>query len=218
MRIGTWNLDCRILKVQHLDLLLREQCDVWLLTEVNPLAVNPKGVIAGFNCHLTAGVMGRKQHWAAVLSKRALSSLPDPHLSSAAAIVNGITFCSTILPWSGCRKYSPHPWVGDTIGEMTKAAIESLSNEFPKSDLVWGGDWNHSLQGRVVGSIVGRDHILAAIKSFSLQVPTTGLLCQKDKHQTIDHIAVPSGWRVKSAARVMAEGLSDHDAYVIEVH
>ena len=218
MRIGTWNLNVQW-GDHHIHLLLKQECDVWLLTELNPKLVNPKGMIANFRCHLSSGLMLRKQHWAAVLSLQEFTPPPliDPHPASAAAIINGITYCSTILPWSGCRKYSPHPWVGSTIGEMTKATIEPLSNALPKSNLVWGGDWNHSLKGRVVGSKVGRDHILAAIESFNLQVPTADLPHQNNEYRSIDHIAVPCGWKVKSACRILADGLSDHDAYVVEV-
>jgi len=87
MRIGTWNLDLRWGE-QHRELLLRQNCDVWLLTEVPPKAVNPKGIIAGLHCHLSSEAMDRKQYWAAVLSLEALSPLPDPHPASAAAIIN----------------------------------------------------------------------------------------------------------------------------------
>ena len=62
----------------------------------------------------------------------------------------------------------------------------------------------------------GRRHLLAAIKGLNLQVSTTDLLHQKDICHAIDHIAVPVGWRIENARRIVAEGLSDHDAYVIE--
>src|SRR5947207_1393166 len=110
MRIGTWNLDNRLLTDPHRDLLLKEQCDLWLLTEVNPRWVDPKGKIAGFHCHLSSGVMGRGQHWAAILSHQTIVPLADPHPASAAGNVNGITYCSTILPWKGAQTQSP--WVG----------------------------------------------------------------------------------------------------------
>ena len=218
MRIGTWNLNVRW-NDQHRALLQREQCDVWLLTEVNPKAVSPDGKLAGFHCHLS-GVMARKHRWAAVLSLQTLSPLPDPHPASASAIVNGITYCSTILPWKSAP--SAAPWVGGNFAKKTEATIASLLKELPKSDLVWGGDWNHSLIGSDwAGSKPGRDYILEAIKKrkLNLQVPTAGLPHQLGNGQySIDHVAVPWAWDVRCACRVPAAGLSDHDAYVIEVY
>lgn len=52
--------------------------------------------VLDFHCRLSSGVMGRKQHWAAVLSLLPLTPVADPHPASAAAIVNGNTYCSTI--------------------------------------------------------------------------------------------------------------------------
>ena len=97
MRIGTWNLENKW-SDKHRDLLRSEGCDVWLLTEVNPQAVNREGTIADYYCHISEGSWCG-QHWAAVLSIEPLSPFrPDPHEASAAASVNGITYCSTVLP------------------------------------------------------------------------------------------------------------------------
>jgi hypothetical protein len=88
----------------------------------------------------------------------------------------------------------------------------------PQKGLVWGGDWNHTLTGhRNGGSDGGRSHILTAIESLNLRAPTSDML-HRNGHPTIDHIAVPSGWWVKSKKQVAAEGLSDHDAYVVEAY
>jgi len=58
---------------------------------------------------------------------------------------------------------------------------------------------------------------------LKLKVPTEGLPHRLESCGfSIDHIAVPTGWNVKSAERIVAESegkrLSDHDAYVVEVH
>jgi hypothetical protein len=229
IRIGTWNLDNNW-NSRHGNLLNGQKCDVWLLTEVNPKAENPKGMIAGFHCHLSLGVLECGQH-SAVLTRKALAPLADPHPASAAAIVDGITYWSTTLPWANATESF---WVGACQGEKTEAAIQSLLKGSPKSDLVWGGDWNHALIGPQYGaSAAGRSHLLAAIQTLRLQVPTAGLLARLAPRSrriapkpgllsrgtySIDHIAVPSTWITKSEARVMlATALSDHDAYVIEV-
>ena len=100
---------------------------------------------------------------------------------------------------------------------MTKDVIETLLNKLPKSDLVWGGDWNHSLIGKeYAGSMGGRNHLLEAINKLGLNVPTTGLSHRGNYCHAIDHIGVPLSWKVECAKRIDAQGLSDHDAYVVE--
>jgi len=218
MRIGTWNVENRLMTEKHQKLLLREDVDIWLLTEMNRKWADVAGEkVLHFNCHLSSQVMGRNQHWAAVLSVLPLDPLDDPHVASAAAVVNGVTYCSTILPWRSVEANST-PWVGSNHSEMTENAIETLLSELPKSDLVWGGDWNHSLIGKEhAGSMGGRNHLLEAIKKLGLNVPTTGLSHRGNYCHAIDHIGVPMSWKVESAKRIDAEGLSDHDAYVVEV-
>ena len=160
--------------------------------------------------------MGRNQHWAAVLSLLPLERLKDPHEASAAAKINGVTYCSTILPWRGVQANSA-PWQGSNHSEMTENAIKTLLSKLPKKDLVWGGDWNHSLIGKEhAGSIGGRNHLLDAISKLELNVPTSGLSHRGNYCQAIDHIGVPLSWTVESAKRIDARGLSDHDAYVVE--
>ena len=216
MRIGTWNLANRWSDL-HRELLLKQKCDVWLLTEVNPLAVNPIGRIAGFHCHLSAEVMLCKQHWAAVLSGQPLVPLPNPHPASAAALIDGITYCSSILPWATCG--NEPPWVGSSLAEKVVNTLSNLLAALPHQDLVWGGDWNQNLTGEWenVGT-KDRQSILDAISSFNLRVATADLLHQNSISHSIDHIAIPFVWKFEKPIRVAATGLSDHDAYVIQVY
>lgn len=109
MRIGTWNLAGRW-TAAHCALLLEQGCDVWLLTEVREDVV-----LAGFQRHLTTCLMVEQapsRHWAGVLSREPLDPLPDPHPASALATVDGVTYCSSILPWRTAG--SATPWIGDT--------------------------------------------------------------------------------------------------------
>lgn len=218
MRIGTWNVATRLMTENHKKLLLDQKCDVWLLTELHPKWAESNGTkVLHFNSHLSKGVMGRKQHWAAVLSVLPLKPCDDPHPASAAAVVDGIKYCSTILPWKGVKTGSP-PWRGSNHSEMTGDALKTLLKKLPTSDLVWGGDWNHSLTGKEgAGSMGGREHVLEAIDRLGLNVPTTDLLHRNNESRSIDHIGIPLSWKVKSAKRIDASGLSDHDAYVVEV-
>ena len=59
--------------------------------------------------------------------------------------------------------------------------------------------------------------MLEAVEKLQLKVPTTDLLHRGDYCNAIDHVGVPNLWNVKSAERIRADGLSDHDAYVVEV-
>jgi predicted TIM-barrel fold metal-dependent hydrolase len=54
---------------------------------------------------------------------------------------------------------------------MTENALKTLLSKLPTSDLVWGGDWNHSLIGKEhAGSMGGRNHLLEAVKQLELNV------------------------------------------------
>ena len=211
MKIGTWNLEGESSE-EHLNLLSKQDCDVWLLTEVNPNLQ-----IGGYRCYLSREVTCCGQHWAAVLSHEVLEQLPDPHPASAAAKGNGITYCSSVLPWIRCDEY--WPWAGNSPTEKTEIAIKFLLQTLPKSGLVWGGDWNHPLKGSLVGSSKGgQSAILAAIEALKLDPLTAELMNQENDQKSIDHVAVPAGWTVKSpAVQIVAKGLSDHDAYTVEV-
>ena len=218
MRIGTWNVENRLMTKEHKDMILGQDCDVWLLTELNRKWVDDNEKILQFHCHLSKEFMSGPNHlWAAVLSILPLTPLDDPHPASATAKVDGITYCSTILPWRSVVA-NESPWKGSNHSEMTEDAIKTLLSKLPTSDLVWGGDWNHSLIGKEhAGSMGGRNHLLDAVKQLELNVPTTGLSHRGNYCQAIDHIGVPLSWKVESAKRIDAEGLSDHDAYVVEI-
>ena len=162
--------------------------------------------------------MGPNQYWAAILSDKPFDRiLPDPHPASAAVVVDEITFCSTVLPWRSVKE-NAFPPIDAKHAEKTKRGIELLVQELPPSNLVWGGDWNHSLVGSEgAGSNDGRKNLLDALEVLGLKVPTTDLLHQNGISKTIDHIAIPKAWNATGAKQVTAKGLSDHDAYVVDV-
>jgi len=214
MRVGTWNLAGRW-SPHHLELLLAQECDVWLLTEVRADVSLPS-----FESHLTAATMAPRRHWAGIYSRTPLQPRPDPHPASAAAFGLGLTWCSSILPWRSCGTV---PWGDGAASEKTRRALDQLASELPVGALIWGGDWNHAMQGReYAGSVAGRTAIKAAVVDLQLTLATEdsphcipGLL-------TIDHIAVPRSARIHAVNRIVAEDrsgkrLSDHDAYAIDV-
>jgi hypothetical protein len=214
MRIGTWNLAGRWHDA-HSTLLDEMDCDVLLLTEVSE-----RLEVDDYSQHATQARMAPRRHWSAVLSRQELEPLPDPHFASAVAAIGGVRFVSSILPWRGCGDR----WPGHDTHERTTLAVQQVQRSFDDSPVVWGGDWNHALSGReYAGSKAGRADILHTATTLGLQIPTAGLGHPIEDLLSIDHIAVPTAWSVGRADRVVAvdgEGkrLSDHDAYVVEVH
>jgi hypothetical protein len=213
LRIGTWNLAGRWGDA-HLAFLLGMECDVLLLTEVNERVAVP-----GHALHVSEATMAARRRWAGVMVRGTdLSPMDDPHPASAMASSRGLTFCSSILPWRSC---GIDPWIEGRHVDKTEAAVATLLESLPTTDLVWGGDWNHALTGReYAGSIGGRTHITEAVGRLGLRVPTTDLAHRIPDVLSIDHIAVPADSTVVGAHRVDASGpprLSDHDAYVVEL-
>ena len=195
-------------------MLEHASCDVWLLTEVNVRAEIP-----GYNTVRTQAEMAPKRAWAGVFTRHELRALADPHPATAAALIDGVTFWSSILPWRSCGPASP--WQGERHVDKTRATIDDLEARTPGSGLVWGGDWNHALSGsEYAGSIGGRDAITSALTTFGLRVPTAELAHRIPGLLSIDHIAIPTSWDVEHATRMVAEAdgarLSDHDLYIVK--
>lgn len=212
VRIGTWNLAGRW-GPAHRAFLLAADVDVWLLTEVRHDLTLP-----GYFSHATRGNMAPGRSWARVLAGRDLKPLKDPHPASAAASVDGVTYCSSILPWRSCGQV--HPWVRGSHAERTRDAVTQLNMALVPGPLVWGGDWNHALSGTEhAGSKEGRAMIAELVDARGLHVPTAALPHRIPGLLSIDHIAFPREW--EGAARripAIADGttLSDHDAYVVD--
>jgi hypothetical protein len=212
MRIGTWNVDARW-DPRHQLLVTEQSCDVWLLTEV-PANVD----LPGFHGHVTRGRMSRAQHWAAVFAPELVAE-DDPDPATAAARIGEVTLWSSVLPWPSCGPQGP--WAGERHDERIHTALGGLQARRPEGSLIWGGDWNHSLKGQVLGSRAGREAILRLAEAFGLQVPTAALPHRLPGACSIDHIALPAAWQAHGAERVhaVADGrrLSDHDVYVLDV-
>jgi len=212
MRIGTWNLaglwdHRRRALIESLDV------DVWLFTEISEHTDLP-----GFHSVWAEGEMAAKRRWAAVFACEQLRALPQPHPATAAADLAGLTLWSSILPWRTCGERPP--WRGTDHTQRTRATLDALVAAAPDRRLVWGGDWNHALEGReYAGSHDGRAALLDAVSRFGLAVPTAQLGHPLPGLLSIDHIAVPTEWRC-TTRRVVAEvgetRLSDHDIYIID--
>jgi endonuclease/exonuclease/phosphatase family metal-dependent hydrolase len=213
-RIGTWNLAGRW-SSDHERFLRALECDVLLLTEVSE-----RLELSDHRMHRSEELMAARRRWAAVVSRSGLEARADPHPASAKAVVDGTTYCSSILPWTGCGPNPP--WSGARHVDKTEQAVKELMAHLPSESLVWGGDWNHALEGReYAGSQGGRRHLMAALDDLGLTVPTARLPHRIDGLLSIDHIAVSRSATVSAAERHVAQAhgkrLSDHDAYVVEV-
>lgn len=219
MRIGTWNMEGKVPSPAQAALMEGADCDVWLLTEVHPdIDLGPEAH------HVRSQTMTgtRDRAWAAVWSRTPLEREASPHPASAVAVTGGIRFCSSVLPWRSASTTWPDD--GVDVGERTRAALARLAPVLTAGDraIVWGGDWNHALEGpETAGSLAGRECILETLAAAGLTVPTAALPHRIPELRSIDHIAIPSGWRAGTAQRIVAQGaderrLSDHDAYVVE--
>lgn len=213
VRIGTWNLAGRW-TADHLDFVLRLDCEVLLLTEVSE-----RLEVRDHHLHLCEQAMTPKRRWAAVLSREPITPLPDPHPASALGRIGTSTYCSSVLPWRSCG--TRLPWGEGSHADKTARTVERLRTDLPSTDLIWGGDWNHALEGReYAGSQGGRRHVAELVTDLDLQVPTSQLPHRIDGLLSIDHIAVSRDLPVTEVRRVSAltgDGgqLSDHDAYVV---
>jgi hypothetical protein len=211
VRIATWNLEGKWTLCHH-RFLESLGADILLLTEVLD-----RVSISGMDIHRTEGEMQPGRRWAAVAGRTPISPLPDPHGATALAQIDGMRVASSVLPWRNCG--GALPWQGPDQGTRTTAAVAHVAAASP---VIWGGDWNHELTGRLyAGSASGRAHILNALDALGLDAPTAPAPHRLPGATTIDHVAIPAFWTPTSVERVSAivEGveLSDHDAYVVDI-
>ncbi|MFQ6172694.1 endonuclease/exonuclease/phosphatase family protein [Oryzobacter sp. R7] len=218
LRVGTWNLDGRWdSRVESA--MERVGADVWLLTEVPDEAVPP-----GYRASWSVAPQVAGRHWAAVLVRDSVRTVArwdgDLHPASAAMVVGGLVFCSSVLPWRSCGREAP--WQGGTTAEKTAAVTRRLADSLPRGATVWGGDWNHALHGpERAGSLEGREHLREAVEKLDLRVVTAECPHRVAGLSTIDHVAVPAGTSVRTVRRVEMKAsrrhLTDHDAYVVDL-
>jgi len=198
--------------------MLKQKCDIWLLTEVSADTVADDNIASALHVHHTHKHMTPQKYWSAILSTKTIDPFPDPHPASAAALIDGVAYCSSILPWATCGSEPDQPWRGSSLGEKTEAALKPIQHLLENKTTVWGGDWNQNLSGRWehVGSQMMKDAIKSVLAALRLSVATRALPHRIQGSHTIDHIAVPADWTVSEAERISAIGLSDHDLYCIE--
>ena len=194
MIIATWNLAARASDA-HEAYLASLQADVLLLTEVLP-SVGADAV--------SRGVMTPGPRFAALRGVAADDSGVD---FTARGAKDGVTYLSSVLPWRS---------MGGPQAERTQEWVDTLDAIWPDGPVVWGGDWNHEMHGRMwVGCREGRDAINALLQRRGLTCHTAKLQTRQGA-RSIDHIALPSTWTVSRVEIREAVGLSDHDAVIVE--
>jgi hypothetical protein len=140
-------------------------------------------------------------------------------VDTASARLGRTTFMASVLPWRSAQ--GADGFSGVSQGERTRGALDTIAGGWPEGPVVWGGDWNHELSGRIsAGSKAGQKAILGLLREHRMQVPTSVLGSERG-FGSVNHIAVPDRCTVLRVERhaAMSDGktLSDHDAYVVEV-
>jgi hypothetical protein len=212
VRVGVWDLEGHW-STDHAHALDAAGCDIWLLTDVRP-----RVVLEGYHQHLTAGTFGEGRHWAGVLARGVIDPLPDPHPASAAAWIDGLLVCSSVLPWPFAEEDTPWADEPSHAGAMT-ATLADVETALKGNPALWGGTWSQPLEGNIVGfSPSAQEAILATVGMLGLQVPTA---TQRNRHgrgqYTVDQLAVPTGWEVVELGSFAIDESSEHDAYWVEV-
>jgi len=162
--------------------------------------------------------MGRDKHWAAVAYNGVMDPIDDPYPASAAALIDGIFVCTSVLPWPLAQE--DWPW-GPTEHQLRmEMNLDHLVAAMKNNAVIWGGDWNQPLTGNLAGfTRAAQASILGVVDRLSLQVPTASQPSRHRAQQSIDHVAVPQSWTVRAAGHVAVESsLSDHDAYWVDAH
>ena len=147
-----------------------------------------------------------------------LEHLAAPHPATAAAVIGGTTYVSTVLPWTSA---SGEHWRGSSFTERTLNALDDLRPLLcAEPRLVWGGDWNHTLEGSLQGQTkAGRQAIEELLAELGLAAPTRAQPRGVHLMTSIDHIAVRGPVLAVEHHSAEADGrrLSDHDLYVVTV-
>lgn len=248
MRVGVWNMEAGPRPdsrrgVRLRDLMATSDADVWLLTEIAADWALPgfDGAVSGVR---SSGPVA--QRWAGIFARDAqgLAACAVPEdspgaeglclarlsvRSSTGEAMSALVACS-VLPWSNTVRAWPslHPSPGprplaDRFQEVLDDHVARIRAELRPGDaLLWGGDFNQTLSGRVVGTIAGRGMVADAFAGLGLTCPTANVAHLLPGLSAIDHLAVPAGWASGSMVGVVVHGDdprqdSDHALYLIDL-
>jgi hypothetical protein len=240
MILGTWNLQGVAAPSSAKGLaqvadILTQTADVWFLTEVQePLRIPGMGITHS-PAEKNVTHAGR---WSAIATHwhiEPVATSNDPisclfcmtHLTDPMS-GNRVLAVASVTPWRGAanhwRTYLDrqlgHADLCDIVYGHVAVQIEQKLRRGGR--LVWGDDFNQGLNGRdYVGALQNRATLIRMLARMGLQVPTMNLAALIEEHPAIDHIALPSDWKLVSeplrgCAERNGSPLSDHAPYVVE--
>lgn len=245
-RIGVWNLKLAPNpdwpRGQQMLALAREcNADFWLFTEVHAEWALP-GYTA-LTSEPRSGAPERKR-WSGVACRDRLRLTPEPLRDPGPAdeglclaritdpghgLPDLLVACS-VLPWANTTSSWPSLHAPDHLDGLaarfryvTASHVERIASVRRANDVViWGGDFNQSLTGRVTGSRAGWSTLLAAFDDLALDPLTADARHLSDGAFSIDHLAVSSDWPEASSVTVIAREddprqTSDHALYLIDI-
>ncbi len=224
-------------------LALARECnaDIWLFTEVHA-----DWALPGYTTLVSEPRSGapERKRWSGIARRDTLrvTSIPledpgptDERLCLARISDPGqrrpdfLVACS-VLSWSNTTWSWPTlhpPGLYDDFASRFRAVPTShvqriVSARRADDVVIWGGDFNQSLTGRVLGSRAGRSALLAAFDDLALDPPTANARHLIDGALSIDHLAVSSDWTEASSVTVITREddprqASDHALYLIDI-
>ena len=246
MRFGVWNLKLAPNPNwprgrQMLELAQECDVDVWLFTEVHSAWVLP-GYMAAISGPRSAGP--DRKRWSGIACRAAFDLTPVPIVDPGPAdeglclaripatdpqLPQLLVACS-VLPWSGTLSgwpslHSPGQPNGFSarFRSVTEAHAERISSARQVDEvIIWGGDFNQSLSGRIMGSRANRAVLMSALEYLDLTALTDDARHLLEDACTIDHVAVSSGWPKSSSVTVFtrsddARQTSDHALYLVDI-
>lgn len=246
LRVGVWNLklapSSNWPRGQQMRALAQEcNADIWLFTEVHADWGLPE--YTALMSEPRSGAPDRKR-WSGIACPDTLreTSIPleDPgpadeglclaRISYPAQRLPNLLVACSVLPWSNTTSSWPTlhtPGLYDDLASRFRAVTTShvqriVSAQRADDVVIWGGDFNQSLRGRVMGSWAGRSALLAAFDDLALDLVTANARHLIDGASSIDHLAVSSDWTDASRVTVISQEddprqSSDHALYLIDI-
>jgi hypothetical protein len=236
-RVATWNLDWgrrSRLRRDQAGVIAAAASDVWVLTEAGCDAL-PDGwaSVASAEIPLAAGASGLvgDSGYFAVVSAPELEEVAVPELPTAACArvqLAGQTWLvlGVCMPWRRNRPTLPEgaaPGADDgpaqwrTVLDRLDTALERLAATVDPDRVLLAGDLNQTLSGRHVGFTGGRGQLEEVLARHRLVAYTTKAPSRLPGCPTVDHICGPALPHQLEPWPDLAEPLSDHRGYIVQL-
>lgn len=224
-----------------LDLAQECDADIWLFTEVHAAWVLP-GYVATISRPRSVGPANKR--WSGIACRDGFEltaiTITDPgptdeglclaRISSLDQRWPNLLAACSVLPWSGTSSGWPSLHAPDQVHDfaarfryVTHEHVDRIASVREASEIVvWGGDFNQSLTGRIMGSRANRAVLASALERLKLVALTADARHLIDGAASIDQVTVSSGWPVASSVTVITQSddlrqTSDHALYLVDV-